>query len=72
MNPQPTRLSYELQRAAKDICVNIEEKLEVVLAMNGGNQDKAMHFLMSLLAVSNQSDALSDSIGEYQLEQIDR
>ena len=67
-----TRLDYELQRAAKDMSVNIEEKLKVVIEMNGGSQEKALHFLMSLLTVSNQCDPLDDAIGGYLLDQIVR
>ena len=48
----------------------IEEIIEGALEMNGGDKDKALHFLASVLVVSDQNEKLIDAISNHKLQNL--
>jgi len=66
-------MQYQRQRLAKHIrqdIMTIQEKIEIVVSMNGEDRTKALHFLMSIIATSNMNDDLTKALADYQLESL--
>ena len=64
-------MAYQLKRLARhDKEMEIQEMIDVVVDMNGGDRTKALYFLMSLLITSDRSDNLTETIANYQLDML--
>ena len=67
-NPRSEMAAWQIQRTKKRM---IEEIIEGALEMNGGDKDKALHFLASVLVVSDQNEKLLNTIEEHKLVKLD-